>query len=198
MLTMCTSKKTILTYGPKVIFACGPSSRLSEKVYENRYFSIRVAHPHVKIDFTCGYECCPYRKIKPGKKIAKRPLPFRVGDGRHHRIWAREGHRCCHQAPPLCRIRREATAPRPPWRVAPTRRAPAHHPSCFWLPPRVRERVVCVREKSMRKRGMRGAEEIRIAWKKIEMLRGKRGGNLNFGADLKKIYFFVWLLKIPV
>lgn len=86
MLTTCTSKKTILTYGPKVIFACRPSSRLSEKVYENRYFSIRVAHPHVKIDFTCGYECCPYRKIKPGKKIAKRPLPFRVGDGRHHRI----------------------------------------------------------------------------------------------------------------
>jgi hypothetical protein len=46
-----TNKKHIYTWS-KLIFLCGLTNRLPEKVCENSDFSMPVAHPHAKFRFS--------------------------------------------------------------------------------------------------------------------------------------------------
>lgn len=66
----------------------------------------------MKIDFTCGYECCPYRKIKPGKKSQN--ARCRSGWGMAATTESERGRAVVAAIELLrvCRIRREATRPR--------------------------------------------------------------------------------------
>lgn len=78
-------KKVIFDFcrWPKEVFACGRTTHMHQRIYENCYRCVRRGgggHPHAKIaTFTCGCLCCLHAKIKITKKTLCRARPLPIG-----------------------------------------------------------------------------------------------------------------------